>query len=53
MKEMDMHRSKLKAAVSALEKDVGDYTLDSKQIAADSSEVLRHLDDVPTMHKQE
>ena len=53
IKEMDLHCSKLKAAVSALEKDVRDYTLDSKQIAADSAEVLKRLDDMSKMHEQE
>ena len=53
MKEMDMHRSKLKDAFRALEKDVGEYTLNSKQIATDSAEILKRLDDMPKMHQPE
>ena len=35
MKEMDLRSSKLKDACRLLEKDVGAYTLNSKQIATD------------------
>lgn len=50
MKEMDMHRSRLKVAIAALEKDVQDYTLNSKKIATDSADVIRHLDEMSKMH---
>lgn len=50
MKEMDMHRSRLKAAITTLEKDVQDYTLNSKKIATDSADVVRHLDEMSKMH---
>ena len=50
MKDMDMHRSMLKDAVSALEKDVKADQPDSKQVAADSANVLKHLDEMSKMH---
>jgi alpha-L-fucosidase len=50
MKEMEMHRSMLKDAVSALEKDVRADQPDSKQVAADSAKVLKHLDEMSKMH---
>lgn len=50
MKDMDMHRSMLKDAVSALEKDVKANQPDSKQVAADSANVLKHLDEMSKMH---
>jgi hypothetical protein len=50
MKDMEMHRSMLKDAVGALEKDVRADQLDSKQVAADSANVLKHLDDMSKMH---
>ncbi len=50
MKEIDMHRSRLKVAIAALEKDVQDYTLNSKKIATDSADVVRHLDEMSKMH---
>jgi hypothetical protein len=50
MKDMEMHRSMLKDAVSALEKDVRADQLDSKQVAADSANVLKHLDEMSKMH---
>ena len=50
---MDMSSSRLKDAFKVLEKDVGEYTLNSKQIATDSDEILKRLDDMPTMHKPE
>jgi pheromone shutdown protein TraB len=49
MKDMEMHRSMLKDAVSALEKDVRADQPDSKQIAADSANVLKHLDEMSKM----
>ena len=51
--EMDMRDSKLKKAIDILEKDVQNYTLNSKRIAADCADVLRHLDEMSKMHKQE
>jgi len=53
MKEMDLRSSKLKDACRLLEKDVGEYTLNSKRIAADSDEILKRLDDMPKMHQPE
>ena len=53
MKEMDMSSSRLKDAFKVLEKDVGEYTLNSKLIATDSDEILKRLDDMPKMHKPE
>ncbi|HSB08905.1 MAG TPA: hypothetical protein VLM38_05300 [Blastocatellia bacterium] len=50
LKEMDTRSSKLKDAFRALEKDVGEYTLNSKQIATDSDEILKRLEDMPKMH---
>jgi len=50
MKDMEMHRSMLKDAVSALEKDVRADQLDSKQVAADSATLLKHLDEMSKMH---
>jgi hypothetical protein len=50
MKEMDAQRSKLSGAVNALEKDVQNYTLDPKQIAADSATILKHLDELSKRH---
>jgi polyhydroxyalkanoate synthesis regulator phasin len=49
MKDMEMHRSMLKDAVSALEKDVRADHPDSKQITADSDNVLKHLDEMSKM----
>jgi cytochrome c556 len=49
MKDMDMHRTMLKDAVSALEKDVRTDHPDSKQIAADSDKILKHLDEMSKM----
>ena len=51
MKDMDMHRTMLKDAVSALEKDVRADHPDSKQIAADSDKILKHLDEMSKMQK--
>jgi hypothetical protein len=50
MKDMEMHRSVLKDAVSALEKDVRADQLDSKQVAADSANILKNLDEMSKMH---
>ena len=50
MKDMDMHRSMLKDAVLALEKDVRADQLDAKQVAGDSGNVLKHLDEMSKMH---
>lgn len=49
MKDMEMHRSMLKDAVSALEKDVRADQPDSKQVAADSANLLKHLDEMSKM----
>lgn len=43
-KVMDAQRSDLHDAVNTLAKDVQNYTLDAKQIAADSAVILKHLD---------
>ena len=51
MKEMEMHRSMLKDAVSALEKDVRADQPSSKQIASDSANLIKHLDEMAKMHK--
>lgn len=51
-KAMDIHRSRLKNAVAGIEKDVRDHTLNSKQIAADSAEVLKHLDEMSKMRSR-
>ena len=50
MKDMEVHHSGLKAAVSALEKDVRADQPDSRQVAADSAGVLKHLDEMSKMH---
>jgi len=50
MKDMEVHHSGLKAAVSALEKDVRADQPDSRQVAADSADVLKHLDAMSKMH---
>ena len=50
MKDMETHRSMLKNEVSALEKDVRAEQPDSKQVAADSAKVLKHLDEMSKMH---
>ena len=52
MKDMDMHRTMLKDAVSALEKDVRADHPDSKQIAADSDKILKHLDEMSKMQNE-
>jgi hypothetical protein len=51
MKEMEAHRTMLKDAVSALEKDVKVDRPDSRKIATDSANVLKHLDDMSKMDK--
>ena len=50
MKDMERHRSMLKDAVSALEKDVKADQPDSKQVAADSATLIKHLDEMSKMH---
>ena len=50
MKDMMMHHSMLKDAVSALEKDVAAEHPDAKQVAADSASILEHLDKMSKMH---
>lgn len=50
MTEMEMHRSKLKDAVAVLERDVKADTPDAKRLAADSAEVLKHLDEMSKVH---
>ena len=50
MKSTEMHRAMLKDAVSALEKDVAADQIDSKQVAADSASLLKHLDEMSKMH---
>lgn len=52
MKNMEMHRSMLKDAVSALEKDVQPDQPDSKQVAADSANVIKHIDEMSKMHDE-
>ena len=51
--ETDMRDSKLKKAIDILERDVQNYTLNSKQIAAHCADVLRHLEEMSKLHKQE
>lgn len=53
MKHMEMHPSMLKDAVSALEKDVRADQPDSKQVAADSANALKHLDEMSKIHDDE
>jgi len=50
MKDMEVHRSMLKDAVSALEEDVRADQPDSRQVAADSANLLKHLDEMSKMH---
>ena len=51
--EMGMRGSKLKKSIDILEKAVQNYTLNSKQIAADCADVLKHLEEMSKLHKQE
>lgn len=53
IKETDMSISSLKNAFKVLEKDVGEYTLNSKQIATDSELILRLLNEKPKPHQPE
>jgi len=53
VKEMDLRNSKLKDAARVLDKDVGEYTLNSTQIATDSDEILKQLDDMSKSHLAE
>lgn len=50
MKDMEMHRSKLKDAVAALEKDVQSSPPVAKQVATDTADLLKHLDEMSKMH---
>jgi hypothetical protein len=50
LKQSDTHFSRLKDALAALEKDVRDFTMNSKKIAAGSADVLKHLDVVSKLH---
>lgn len=50
MEKMDKDRAKLKDQVSALETDVQVATPDSKQVAADSNALLKHLGMMSKMH---
>lgn len=50
MKDVEMHLEMLDKAISALEKDVRADHPDSKQVAADSANVLKHLDEMCEMH---
>jgi predicted transcriptional regulator len=51
LKEMDARDSRLKYSLKILEKDVGEYTLNSKQIATDSDEILKQLDEMAKAHQ--
>lgn len=51
--ETDMRDSKLKDAINTLEQDVQNYTMNSKQIAADCADVLKHLANTSKMHGQQ
>ena len=53
MSEMSLRDSKLKTAIDTLYKDVQNYTLNSKQIAVDCAAVLKHLDDMSKLYRQE
>jgi hypothetical protein len=53
IKEMDLRSSKLRDGARVLEKDVGEYTLNSTQIATDSDEILRQLDDMSKTHPEQ
>ena len=46
-----MHRSILKDAVSALEKDVRADQPDSRQVETDSANIIKHLDEMSKMHE--
>ena len=50
MKDMEMHHSMLKEAVVALEKDVRADQPDAKQVAGDSGNVVKHLDEMSKIH---
>jgi len=52
IEEMDTHHSKLKSAIDALEKDVENYTLNSRQIAIDCADVIRHLGGISKVDKR-
>ncbi len=50
MKQSEIYRSRLKDAIATIEKDVLDYTLNSKRIATDSADVIKHLDEILKLH---
>jgi hypothetical protein len=50
MKDMEIHHLGLKDAVSALENDVRSDHPDARQVATDSANILRHLDEMSKMH---
>jgi polyhydroxyalkanoate synthesis regulator phasin len=51
MKDADPRWSGLREAVKALENDVQGYTLNGKQIAADSADLLKRLEEMPRIHR--
>ena len=51
MKDMDSHRAMLRDAVVALENDVRATQPDARQVAADSANLLKHLDAMSKMHE--
>lgn len=53
MTDMDMRDSPLRAAIDTLDKDVQNYTLNSRQIATDCAVVLKRLDEMTKLHRQE
>ena len=50
MKDMDAHRVMLRDAVVALENDVRVAQPDAKQVALDSANLRKHLDEMSKMH---
>jgi hypothetical protein len=52
IKAMDLQHAKLKDAVDVLDKDVRNYTLDAKQIATDSTAILKQLDALSKMNNE-
>jgi hypothetical protein len=51
LNEISARSSKLREAFRILEKDVGEYTLNSKQIVTDTGAILQRLEDMPKMHQ--
>jgi hypothetical protein len=49
---MDVRAAGLKDLFRVLEKDVGEYSLNSKQIAIDSDAILKRLEDMPQVTRQ-